>query len=282
MHGGSRRRLGDFPRAIAARSRPDPSEGAYSAELSTGRRAWSDDIARASRIEGPRVTVVESAPSGESGLPQVARWIAAEAMSRGFQVRLERADQMTSQPRHPTDVALLMLHGLPPDSHQDEPTLPWERWSAAAGALTEQGAAVLVISSGAGAAAVAGCLRRGAMAVVDVDDAKRALDVVEDVARGTLNGDELQSILPCPYPRDQLQRLALLTPNETRVLFHLVCGHSAEHIANAQLTSLSTVRAHIRSIFRKLGVKSQIAAVAYANGTAATVPREDDEPEPSR
>ena len=277
MHGGSRRRLGDFPRAVVARTRPDPSEGAYSAELSTGRRAWSDDIARAPRTEGPRVTVVESAPSGESGLPQVARWIAAEAMSRGFQVRLERADQMASQPRHPADVALLMLHGLPAEAHQDEPNFPWERWSAVAETLTEHGATVLLISSGAGAAAVAGCLRHGAAAIVDVDDAKRALDIVEDVARGTLYGDELQSILPSPYPRDQLQRLGLLTPNETRVLFHLVCGHSAEHIATAQLTSLSTVRAHIRSIFRKLGVKSQIAAVAYANGTAATdLPRDDE------
>jgi DNA-binding NarL/FixJ family response regulator len=282
MHGGSRRRLGDFPRAIAARTRPDLPDGAHSAELSSGRRAWSEDIARAPRMDGPRVTVVESAPNGELGPPQVARWIAAEAMSRGFQVRLERTDQMTSQPRHPADVALLMLHGLPADSHRDEPSLPWEHWSAVAESLTEQGTTVLVISSGAGAAAVAGCLRRGAKAVVDVDDAKRALDVVEHVTRGTLYGEELQSILPCPYPRDHLQRLALLTPNETRVLFHLVCGHSAEHIAHAQLTSLSTVRAHIRSIFRKLGVKSQIAAVAYANGTAATDPPKYDEPDPPR
>lgn len=280
MHGPSRRRPGDSLRVAAGRTRPDPFEWAYPDELSTGARAAWDDIAYAPSIRSSRVTIVETAPSGASGLPQVAKWIAAEARSRGFQVRLERADQMTTQPRRAADVALLIVHGLPPGLHQDEPTLPWERWAAAAETLAGQGATVIVISSGAGAAAVAGCLRRGAQAVVDIDDAKRALDVV-DVARESIRG-ELQSLLPSPYPREQLQRLTRLTPNESRVLFHLVCGHSAEHIANAQWSSLSTVRAHIRSIFRKLGVKSQIAAVAYANGTAATDGRAGDEGELSR
>lgn len=282
MHGGSRRSSGDVARANPARMRLLSSEGVYSAELSAS--AWSsDEMAHAPKMVGPRVTVVETASSSESGQRQVARWIAAEAMSRGFQVRLERADQLSSQPRHAADVALLMLHDLPPSSNQhEEPNLSWERWETAAQSLVEQGTTVIVVSSGAGAAAVACCLRRGAVAAVDVDDAKRALDVVQDVSRAALDADDLHSILPCPYRRDQLKRLAALTPNETRVLFHLVCGHSAEHIANAQWTSLSTVRAHIRSIFRKLGVKSQIAAVAYAHGTAAPDLRGSEEPECTR
>jgi DNA-binding NarL/FixJ family response regulator len=276
MHGGSRGRVGNAPRLGEVQTRPDPSEGVHSVELSATARAWSEDSGHAPRIPGVRVTVVETAPSGASGQPQVARWIAAEAISRGFHVRLKRSDQMLERVRHRADVALLLLHGLPPEWQQDQPTVPWERWAAATNALVAQGTVVIIISAGARAAAVAACCRLGAEAVVDVDNVKRALDVVEDAARGILRGDELQSVLPCPYSPEQLGHLASLTTNETRVLFHLVCGYSAEYIANAQWTSLSTVRAHIRSIFRKLGVRSQIAAIAYANGTA-TDPLDSDE-----
>ena len=46
-----------------------------------------------------------------------------------------------------------------------------------------------------------------------------------------------------------------------------------------QRMALSTVHAHIRSILRKLNVKSQIAAVALANGTALPdgAPHEDSD-----
>jgi DNA-binding NarL/FixJ family response regulator len=282
MHGGSRRGFGDAARMNTARMRLDSSEGAHSAKPSTGVYG-SDDTAYAPRIRATRVTVVETAPSGSPGQPQVARWIAAEAVSRGHHVRLERADQLHTHAVHAPDVALLLLHGLPPESDRDDGlTVPWEDWSAAAETLTAQGTVVILVSSGARAAPVAACLSCGAVAVVDVDDAKRALDVVDDVAHGSLHGDELRSILPCPYPPEQLQRLATLTTHETRVLFHLVRGYSADHVARTQCTSLSTVRAHIRAIFRKLGVKSQIAAVAYANGSAASDDRTDYEPEEAR
>jgi DNA-binding NarL/FixJ family response regulator len=57
----------------------------------------------------------------------------------------------------------------------------------------------------------------------------------------------------------------LLTASERRVLFYLTTGRSAQDIADELVVSVTTVRSHIRSILRKLGVRSQLAAVAIAN-----------------
>ena len=58
-----------------------------------------------------------------------------------------------------------------------------------------------------------------------------------------------------------------LTSSERRVLFYLTTGTSPADIALELVVSLATVRSHIRSILRKLGVRSQLAAVALANGS---------------
>jgi DNA-binding NarL/FixJ family response regulator len=49
------------------------------------------------------------------------------------------------------------------------------------------------------------------------------------------------------------------------VLAALVEGLSAEEIADAHFVALTTVRSQIRAVLQKLGVRSQLAAVAYAN-----------------
>jgi hypothetical protein len=41
-------------------------------------------------------------------------------------------------------------------------------------------------------------------------------------------------------------------------------GHCAEEIATSSFVSISTVRSQIKSILQKLGVNSQLAAVALA------------------
>ena len=58
-----------------------------------------------------------------------------------------------------------------------------------------------------------------------------------------------------------------LTPSERRVLFYMMEGHTASDIAAGLVVSLATVRSHIRMILSKLQVKSQLAAVALANGS---------------
>jgi DNA-binding NarL/FixJ family response regulator len=55
-----------------------------------------------------------------------------------------------------------------------------------------------------------------------------------------------------------------LSPREQAVLAQLVAGDSADAIAGVSYVSLATVRSQIHSILNKLGVKSQLAAVALA------------------
>ena len=56
-----------------------------------------------------------------------------------------------------------------------------------------------------------------------------------------------------------------LTRREALVLRALIDGQSAVEIAEANFVSLATVRSQIRSVLRKLGVRSQLAAVALAS-----------------
>jgi DNA-binding NarL/FixJ family response regulator len=61
-----------------------------------------------------------------------------------------------------------------------------------------------------------------------------------------------------------LAPFAELTPREGSVLSGMVDGLSAEQIAERDFVSLATVRTQIQSVLRKLGVTSQLAAVAAA------------------
>ena len=78
--------------------------------------------------------------------------------------------------------------------------------------------------------------------------------------------DELLRLLREHRQQDH-QRLApfeQLSPREQQVLASVMEGLSAEAIAERDYVSLSTTRTQIRSILTKLGVNSQIAAVAMA------------------
>ena len=66
-------------------------------------------------------------------------------------------------------------------------------------------------------------------------------------------------------PQDtRLPHFADLTDRERGVLAELMEGHCAEEIAQAAVVSISTVRSQIKAILQKLGVSSQLAAVALA------------------
>lgn len=65
-------------------------------------------------------------------------------------------------------------------------------------------------------------------------------------------------------------RLHWLSDRERAVLIHLMHGLSAEQIARLDYVTVSTVRSQIRSILAKLGVNSQLAAVAFAYGACWT------------
>lgn len=67
---------------------------------------------------------------------------------------------------------------------------------------------------------------------------------------------EKRQIATAPFER--------LTPREQEVLGALVHGKSAQTVADETFTSVRTVRGHIQAILDKLGVRSQVAAVAKA------------------
>jgi DNA-binding NarL/FixJ family response regulator len=85
-----------------------------------------------------------------------------------------------------------------------------------------------------------------------------------------------------PWPDPRLQLFATLTDREEVVLAELLEGHCAEEIAKAAFVSISTIRSQIKSILQKLGVNSQLAAVALARraGWSLDHPR-DTRPKPA-
>jgi two-component system, NarL family, nitrate/nitrite response regulator NarL len=81
-------------------------------------------------------------------------------------------------------------------------------------------------------------------------------------------------------PRPDL--FARLTEREQVVLSELMEGHCAEDIAKAAFVSISTVRSQIKAILLKLGVNSQLAAVAMARRAGWSLePRPVSPPKPS-
>jgi DNA-binding NarL/FixJ family response regulator len=65
-----------------------------------------------------------------------------------------------------------------------------------------------------------------------------------------------------------------LTQREARVLGALSDGLSADQIAEAHFVALTTVRTQIRAVLHKLGVRSQLAAVALASGHRELLPHQ--------
>lgn len=70
---------------------------------------------------------------------------------------------------------------------------------------------------------------------------------------------------------EEAHRLESLTPREHEVLDAIGHGMSAAEIARGEYVSLPTVRSHVRAILRKLGVGSQLAAVAMVHRVAPEV-----------
>jgi two-component system nitrate/nitrite response regulator NarL len=138
--------------------------------------------------------------------------------------------------------------------------------------LTEVGGRVVMMTGVVDRARLGGCIEAGAVGVVSKTD---GFDKLVDAIRRAVAGEELLS----PHQRHMLlgelqdgrradtRRIApfvALSPREQAVLAGLVAGESAETIAGLSYVSLATVRSQIQSILSKLGVKSQLAAVALA------------------
>jgi DNA-binding NarL/FixJ family response regulator len=141
------------------------------------------------------------------------------------------------------------------------------------GPLRAMGAEVVMLTAETRRGVLAACLEEGAAGWIGkhtfLDEVVAALN---DVLAGTpLIGcaareamiDELR--IERAGLRKALTPFERLTLREREVLAALVDGLSAEEIADTQFVALTTVRSQIRSVLQKLGVRSQLAAVAHAN-----------------
>jgi DNA-binding NarL/FixJ family response regulator len=138
--------------------------------------------------------------------------------------------------------------------------------------LTELGARVLVVSGTTDRLRVAETIERGAVGFLSKTvPFEQLLSTVLDVVAqrtvlSTAGRYELMAELrSARAARSQaLAPFETLTPRERAVLSALAQGQRAETIAAAAVVSSATVRSQIRSVLAKLGVNSQLEAVALA------------------
>jgi DNA-binding NarL/FixJ family response regulator len=127
---------------------------------------------------------------------------------------------------------------------------------------------------------LAACVEAGAVGIVSKTASfGQLVDAVDRAAAGEelLTGRARQDLLAELRARRRadsarLAAFSFLSPREQVVLAALVAGESADAIASSSYLSLSTIRSQIRSILLKLGVKSQLAAVALAQRAEWTLP----------
>jgi DNA-binding NarL/FixJ family response regulator len=139
--------------------------------------------------------------------------------------------------------------------------------------LLATGAHVVMLTAETRRFVLAACLEKGAAGwlgknvfpdevVNTLNDVLDGTPLIGCAARAALI-DELR--IERAGQRKALSPFERLTARERDVLAALVDGLSAEEIAENQFVALTTVRSQIRAVLQKLGVRSQLAAVAHAN-----------------
>jgi two-component system nitrate/nitrite response regulator NarL len=151
--------------------------------------------------------------------------------------------------------------------------------------LVTIGSQVVMLTAERRRSVLAECLEAGAAGWIGIDS---GLDEVDSTLAHVVEG---RPILGRTARAELLERLRTeratslraqatfekLTQREALVLAAMMDGLSAEEIAQAHFVALTTVRSQIRSVLRKLGVRSQLAAVALADGHRGLLPREASE-----
>lgn len=139
--------------------------------------------------------------------------------------------------------------------------------------LQDLGARVLVVSGQRDDAVVGRCLEAGAHgSVPKTAGIDELLDAVTKAAAGepVLPVQERERLLDAWRERqravaESLAPFERLTRREASVLGMLMAGRAVDRIARDCFVSTATVRTQVRSIFMKLGVRSQLEAVGKAN-----------------
>jgi DNA-binding NarL/FixJ family response regulator len=138
--------------------------------------------------------------------------------------------------------------------------------------LAVGGARVVVVSGTADQLRAAACLESGACGFVSKS---LSLDVLIDAVRKAAEGRDImseaerQELLAAlrrarSERRRELAPFEQLTGRERFVLAQVMDGRSAAEIATSSYVSEATIRTQIKAVLAKLGVRSQLAAVAAA------------------
>jgi DNA-binding NarL/FixJ family response regulator len=138
--------------------------------------------------------------------------------------------------------------------------------------IVGRGCRVIMFTGSNDEALYGACLDLGAESVLRKSV---ALDAVVDDLQTAVKGGEIGSDAERfswyrafrTHKIDRARELApfeSLTPRERDVLARLVDGLTVEEIAEVSFVAVSTIRSQVRSIFQKLDVHSQLAAVALA------------------
>lgn len=138
--------------------------------------------------------------------------------------------------------------------------------------LVERGVKVLMLTASHEPYLLAECLEAGAAGIFDKTQSfPRLVEFIEDAALGhsVLSPAARNALLAAlrEHRADEHARalpFQTLSAREAEVLKLMTEGVAADEIAATLFVSLATVRTHVRSILRKLGVNSQLAAVVLA------------------
>jgi two-component system, NarL family, nitrate/nitrite response regulator NarL len=148
--------------------------------------------------------------------------------------------------------------------------------------LAATGAQVVMLTAERRRMALAECVEAGAAGWISKN---AGLDEVDSMLSRVVAGEALlcradRAALQHDLRRERALTLRShatferLTQREALVLGALVDGLSAEEIADAHFVAVTTVRSQIRAVLQKLGVRSQLAAVALAGTHRELLPLE--------
>ena len=126
---------------------------------------------------------------------------------------------------------------------------------------------IMVVSVISAERSVLAAIRAGARGYILKDDSTTE---IAEALQQTLQGNYPISPALARYlfklagSRDNAADLAELTPKELELLRHLSCGRSYAEAGKEMGIAISTVQTHIRNLYRKLDVHSQVQAVTRA------------------
>ncbi len=148
--------------------------------------------------------------------------------------------------------------------------------------LTAIGACAVILTAERRRTVLAEYLEAGAVGWISMHT---PLDELDEALGRVLSGDSIigrtersQLLEDLRLERRRIQEAEAifeqLTQRESLVLAALSDGLTAEEIARAHYVALTTVRSQIRAVLQKLGVRSQLAAVAVADAHRELLPYE--------